>query len=208
MYVCKCSPRAPHQVIGGTQFRCNNLWVTGILIPAGLSRVSFCLCCRKRCAYVHIVTSFFFVFCFWVCFPVACPYSRANTVEELIEQGRGFKHHLTSPSKIVHFLKPHIRTFDLHRNAVTKTGKDRVFILLPEQVGMTGNTKVDITALQDAEKAKHMYCEGGGPGSLVDLIQQKCEPPTTFPNSAVGVWQRSSGADGDNRVRRPRVVLE
>lgn len=119
-----------------------------------------------------------------------------------IKVARDQKDRLTSEGSVVRFLNnelsigQRIRYFDLNERTRKRLNKQRVYVVVPHVIcGLKGN--VDFVVLEDPSKATYMYCDGNGRGSLLDLVQQTCSPPTTFPSTTTGVWDPPSYPQDD-----------
>lgn len=81
-------------------------------------------------------------------------------------------------------------------------GKMCAYITMPKLVAAIGSRAVGPDDLNDETKAKYLYCEGEGEGSLLDLVNKGGK--TGFPNTSKGVWEPNQLPAG----RRTRTRCE
>lgn len=117
---------------------------------------------------------------------------------------------LTTEGRVSRFfsraLKGAFKNASLTQTATTATGgKTHVYITSRKLIDEIGSRAVGPADLRDATKARYLYCEGEGEGSLLDLVAEG--GITKFPNTAKGVWEpkqlktRTRGGAGDGRKK-------
>lgn len=134
----------------------------------------------------------------------------SHDVWQAISTTRKEKDALTTEGRIsLHFkelLGKKFKNMDLPHKAKQQLDKSNAYVFLPERMGSGSGTKVTLAQLQEPEKTRFMFYEGTEKGSLFDLVHQKCDPPTGFPNTEANVWEPRSDGGGIGKCTRSGKV--